>query len=42
MKMGGWPGGQGVKFTSSALSAQNFTSSDPGCRHGTAHQAVLR
>ena len=31
-----------VKFVPSALAAQGFTSSDPGCGPGTAHQAMLR
>ena len=38
----GWPRGWVVKFMHSTLVVQGFTSSDPGCRHGTAHQAVLR
>ena len=38
----GRPHGQVVKFAGSALAAQDFTGSDPGCRHGTAHQAMLR
>ena len=29
-----------VKFVHSASVAQGFTGSDPGCRRGTAHQAV--
>ena len=28
-----------VKSTHSALAAQSFAGSDPGCGHGTAHQA---
>ena len=31
-----------VKFSPSASAAQGFTGSDPGCGHGTAHQAMLR
>ena len=31
-----------VKFERSASAAQRFTGSDPGRRHGTAHQAMLR
>ena len=31
-----------VKFAHSALAAQGFASSDPGRRHGTDHQAMLR
>ena len=34
-----WLNGQ---FTRSASAAQGFTGSDPGCRHGIAHQAMLR
>ena len=39
---GGQPCGRAVKFTHSALVAQGFDGSDPGCRHGTAYQATLR
>ena len=44
VKMAGWGRtcGQVVKFVRSALVAQGFTGSDPGRRHGTAHQAMLR
>ena len=35
----GRPCGQVVKFAHSALAAQGL---DPGRRHGTAHQAMLR
>ena len=38
----GLPRGRVVKFVSSALVAQGFTSSDPGHGHSTAHQAMLR
>ena len=38
----GWPRGRGVKFTCSAAVAQGFVGLDPGCGHGTAHQAMLR
>ena len=38
----GWPHGQVVKFAHSASAAQGFTGSNPGHRHGTAHQAMLR
>ena len=31
-----------VKFALSASAAQSFAGSDPGCGHGTAHQAMLR
>ena len=40
--LGGWPHGQVVKFTRSASAAWGFASLDPGCGHGTAHQAMLR
>ena len=40
--VGGWPRGRVVKFMCSTLVAQGFTGSDPGCRHSTAHQAMLR
>ena len=35
----GWLHGRVIKFTRSAAAAQG---SDPGCRHGTARQAMLR
>ena len=38
----GWPCGPVVKFTYSALVAQGFPSSDPGCGPSTAHQSMLR
>ena len=38
----GWPHGRMVKFTCSASVAQGFAGSDPGSRHGTTHQAMLR
>ena len=38
----GRPCGHVVKFVHYALAAQGFTGSDPGCGHGTAHQAMLR
>ena len=38
----GQPCGWVVKFASSALAAQGFTGSDPGRRHGTTYQAMLR
>ena len=38
----GQPHGQVVKFVRSASAAQDFTGSDPGLGHGTAHQAMLR
>ena len=38
----GWPWGQVVKLAHSASAAQGFDGLDPGHRHGTAHQAVLR
>ena len=38
----GWPHGRVVKLTCSASEAQGFTGSDPGRRHGTTHQAMLR
>ena len=34
--------GQVAKFAHSASAAQGFEGSDPGCGHGTAHQAMLR
>ena len=34
--------GRVVKFMCSASAAQGFSSSDPGRRHGTTHQAMLR
>ena len=33
---------QVVKFTCSTSAAQGFTGLDPGHRHGTTHQAMLR
>ena len=42
IKFRGWPHGQGVKFMCSTSVAKGFTGSDPGCRHGTAHQAMWR
>ena len=41
-KKWGWPHGLAVKLVHSASAAQDFTGSDPGRRHGTAHQAMLR
>ena len=38
----GWPRGRVVKFTCSASVAQGFADLDPGPRHGTAHQAMVR
>ena len=38
----GQPRGRVVKFRRSTSVAQGFTSLDPGRRHGTAHQAMLR
>ena len=38
----GWRRGRVVKFTCSASVAQRFAGSNPGHRHGTAHQAMLR
>ena len=38
----GQPHGQVVKFACSTPVAQVFTGSNPGRRHGTAHQAMLR
>ena len=38
----GRPRGQVVKLTSSASATQGFADSDPGCTHGTAHQAMVR
>ena len=35
--IGGRPNDGVVKFTCSALVAQGFAGSDPGCRHGTAY-----
>ena len=37
----GRPHGQVVKLVHSDLASQGFTGSDPGHRHGTAHQAML-
>ena len=34
--------GQVVEFAHSTSGAQGFASSDPGCGHGTARQAMLR
>ena len=39
---GGEPGCQVVKFVCSASAAQGFAGLDPGRRHSTAHQAMLR
>ena len=39
---GGRPRGRVVKFAHSASAAQGFAGSDPGRRHDTAHQTVLR
>ena len=39
---GGWPHGRVVKFVHSALVAQGFANSDPGCGPSTAQQAMLR
>ena len=36
----GQPGGAVVKFARSAC-GPGFAGSDPGCRHGTTHQAML-
>ena len=41
-KMALRPCGQVVKFARSASVAQDFAGLDPGHRHGTAHQAMLR
>ena len=38
----GRPGGPVVKFAHFAWAAQGFTGLDPGRRHGTARQAMLR
>ena len=38
----GPPHGRVVKFVCSTLVAQGFPGWDPGHRHGTAHQAMLR
>ena len=38
----GQPHSRVVKFAHSASVAKSFTSLDPGHRHGTAHQAMLR
>ena len=38
----GQPCGQVAEFTHSPSAAQDFTSLDPGCGHGTAHQAMMR
>ena len=42
LKLGVWAHGQVIKFTHSASAAPGFISSDPGRRHGTAQQAMLR
>ena len=34
--------GQDVKFAHSVLAAQDVAGLDPGCGHGTTHQAMLR
>ena len=39
---GGQSHGQVVKFVHSALAAQGFGDSDPGCGHGIARQVMLR
>ena len=39
---GGWPHGRMVKFMCSTLVAEGSTGSDPGHKHGTAHQDMLR
>ena len=39
---GGQPCGRVVKFAHSTSAAQGVTSSDPGHRHSTAHQGMLR
>ena len=40
--LGGRPRGRVVTFVcSTAAAAQGFAGSDPGCGHGTAHQAML-
>ena len=41
-ELGGRPRGWVVKFSRSALVARGFAGLDPGCEHGTAHQAMLR
>ena len=41
-KLRGQPHGRVVKFAYSALVAQSFADSDPGCGPGTTHQAMLR
>ena len=38
----GQPHGQLVKFADSTLAALGFAGLDSGCKHGTAHQAMLR
>ena len=38
----GRPRGWVAKFARSALVAQGFAGSNPGCRRGTTHQATLR
>ena len=40
--IGGQSHGRAIKFAGSTSAAQGFASSDPGCRHGTTHQAILR
>ena len=42
IKVRGQPRGQVVKLVHSSEVAQGFAGSDPGHRHDTAHQAVLR
>ena len=42
IKNRGWPRGQVVMFVHSTSVSQGFGGSDPGCGHGTAHQAMLR
>ena len=42
IELGGWPRSQVVKLARSTWAAQGFTSLDPGHRHGTAHQTMLR
>ena len=41
-KPGGRPHGRVVQFMCSASAAQGFAGLDPGCGHGTTHQAMLR
>ena len=42
IELWGWPHGRVVKLESSTSGAQGFAGSDPGCRRGTARQAMLR